>query len=179
MVHFLEALEGSPELCRHHLDMFGDIAVFACVRMRRFEDHDIASIQSPPTLLSQRREGPLLQQLQAMTLTVTESIVPILAPRKVAVPLRLHERLHRSTGIVLLGVSSAVPAHRTRLRTALESAGPFGAVLRTQRAEELALLPLPGMALAKSPVDGDLVAAYEIALAPCSASDAQWLQRSL
>jgi hypothetical protein len=35
------------------------------------------------------------------------------------------------------------------------------------------------MALAKSPVDGNFVAADEIALAPYSASDAQWLQQSL
>jgi hypothetical protein len=35
------------------------------------------------------------------------------------------------------------------------------------------------MALAESPVDGNLVAAREIALTPCWASDAQWLQRSL
>jgi hypothetical protein len=33
------------------------------------------------------------------------------------------------------------------------------------------------MALAEPPVDGNLVAAYEIALTPCWASDAQWLQR--
>jgi hypothetical protein len=33
------------------------------------------------------------------------------------------------------------------------------------------------MALAEAPVDGNLVAADEIALTPCWASDAQWLQR--
>jgi hypothetical protein len=105
--------------------MFGHITIFARVRMRQFEDHDIASIQPPPTLLPQRSERALLQQLQAMTLAVTERIVPIPAARKVAVPLWPEERLDRSTGVILLGVSSTVPARRTRLRTTLEVAVPF------------------------------------------------------
>jgi hypothetical protein len=53
--------------------------------MRRFEDHHIASIHSPSTLLPQWSEWALLQQLQAMTLTITERVVPILTVREVAV----------------------------------------------------------------------------------------------
>jgi hypothetical protein len=69
-----------------------------------------------------------------MALAVTECIVSILAPRKVAVPLWPEERLERSICVVLRGVPVAIAACGTRLRATVESAGSLLAVVRTERA---------------------------------------------
>ncbi len=73
VVHFLELLEGASEFLRHHLNMFRDVAVLAGVRMGRFENHHIATIQSPSTLLTQRCKRPLFSKLSPMTLAIAKS----------------------------------------------------------------------------------------------------------
>lgn len=60
VVHFFEPLEWSAQLGGHDLDVFGDVAVLARVRMIRFEDEDIASVDVPTESLTKRRERAII-----------------------------------------------------------------------------------------------------------------------
>jgi hypothetical protein len=56
MVHFLEAVKWSAEHLCHDLCVLGDIAVSASVRMPRFEEQDVTSIDVSSQLWSKRSE---------------------------------------------------------------------------------------------------------------------------
>jgi hypothetical protein len=51
---------GRAQLGGHDLDVFGDVAVLARVRMIRFEDEDIASVDVPTESLTKRRERAII-----------------------------------------------------------------------------------------------------------------------
>jgi hypothetical protein len=108
VMHFLEPLERTAKLGCHDLDVLGDVAILSSVRVHRFEDDDVASVHSPPALLTKGRERALLPQLSPMTLAIAEREMAFLTARKVAAHLGPKKRGERPTGVILCGMSSTV-----------------------------------------------------------------------
>jgi hypothetical protein len=125
VVHFLERLEGTTELGRHDLDVFGYVAVLPGVRVPWFEDGDIAPVHAPSAFLTKRRERALLPQLTPMTLAVAEREVALRAARKIAVQRGPKKRCEWATGVILCGMSSAVTTGHARSWTSVEAARTF------------------------------------------------------
>jgi len=164
VVHFFEPLEWSAKLGGHDLDMLGDVAVLARVRVIRFEDENIASVYVATESLTKRREWAIIQQLPSMTLAVAKRVVGFLAAREVAAGLRLEDRSQRSAGIVLSGMSDAPTAVEPRSLASLESADSRLTVEGPQRPQRLAFPLLLIMSWTKFPRNCRLITALERAL---------------
>jgi hypothetical protein len=109
-----------------------------------------------------------------MALTVAERVMPIRAPREIAILLRSKERCKGAAAIVLGSVASTIAACDPRLYAPFEAARSVPAVEGPERPQGLTLLSLLVVALAESLVHRQLVAALKVTPTALSTDGADW-----